>query len=170
MSSSSSLDTFRVQYTDKEYTSQVGNVTINPVNALNTSSTNTVSLFQRQNFELIFDLLSPDYQYLKMKIFHCDWNWIPSKLNDLEFLDDYNEFTIDNYIFSQSNFSEYVTYKTIIPKLKVSGNYIIYVYRDDSTAIPLFTRKFVVYENLTFIETNISRPNQPKYSLSLIHI
>ena len=164
VSSSSSLDTFKIQYTNKEYTSQVGNVTINPVETLNTSSKNIVPLVQRQNYELIFDLLSQDYQYLKMKIFHCDWNWIPSKLNDLEFLSEYNEFTIANYTFSQSNFSEYITYKTIIPKLKLSGNYIIYVYKDDSTAIPLFTRKFIVYENLTFIETNISRPNQPKYS------
>ena len=169
VSSSSSLNAFKLQYTDKEYTSQVGNVRINPVRTLNTSPLNTVPLntvplVQRQNHELIFDLLSPDYQYLKMKIFHCDWNWIPSKLNDLEFLADYNEFTIDNYTFSQSNFSEYVTYKTIIPKLKLSGNYIIFVYEDDSTAIPLFTRKFFVYENLTFIEANISIPNQPKYS------
>ena len=147
VSSSSSLDTFKIQYTDKEYTSQVGNVTINPVDASNTSPKNTVPLAQKRKYELIFDLLSPDYQYLKMKIFHCDWNWIPSKLNDLEFLADYNEFPIVNYTFSQSNFSEYVTYKAIIPKLKVSGNYIIYVYEDNSTAIPLFTRKFVVYEN-----------------------
>ena len=45
VSPSSSLDTFRIQYTDKEYTSQVGNVTINPVDALNTSTINTCLLY-----------------------------------------------------------------------------------------------------------------------------
>ena len=74
VSSSSSLDTFKIQYTDKEYTSQVGNVTITPVDASNTSPKNTVPLVQKRNHELAFDLLSPDYQYLKMKIFHCDWS------------------------------------------------------------------------------------------------
>ena len=164
LSSSSSLDIFKLQYTDKEYTSQVGNVSISPLAAFNTSTLNTVPIDQEQTYELIFDLLNTDYQYLKMKIFHCDWNWVPSKLNDLEFLSGYNEFTIVNYTFSQSNFSEYVTYKTVIPKLKVSGNYIICVYQDDSGTIPLFTRKFIVYENLTYIDADISKPNQPKYS------
>ena len=164
LSSSSNLDTFDIQYTDKEYTSQVGNVSINLVPTLNTTPLNTIPLDQRQTYEIIFDLLNTDYQYLKMKIFHCDWNWIPSKLNDLEFLSNYNEFTIVDYTFSQSNFSEYITYKTVIPKLKISGNYIICIYRDDSETIPLFTRKFIVYENLTHITANISKPSQPKYS------
>ena len=92
VSSSSSLDAFNVQYTDKEYTSQVGTVSIAPLEALNVTQLNAVPLAQRQTYELIFDLLNSDYQYLKMKIFHCDWNWIPSKLNDLEFLSEYNEF------------------------------------------------------------------------------
>jgi hypothetical protein len=164
VSSSSSLDAFNVQYTDKEYTSQVGTVSIAPLEALNVTQLNAVPLAQRQTYELIFDLLNSDYQYLKMKIFHCDWNWIPSKLNDLEFLSNYNEFTIADYAFSQSNFSEYVTYKTVIPKLKISGNYIICIYQDDQSAIPLFTRKFIVYENLTYIDANISTPKQPKNS------
>tara|TARA_E500000331_G_scaffold61529_1_gene56092 strand:- start:1056 stop:2252 length:1197 start_codon:yes stop_codon:yes gene_type:complete len=158
------LEAFEVQYTDKEYTSQVGTISIAPLEALNTAQLNAVPLAQGQSYELIFDLLNPDYQYLKMKIFHCDWNWIPSKLNDLEFLSKYNEFTIADYEFSQSNFSAYVTYKTVIPKLKISGNYIICIYKDDKSAIPLFTRKFIVYENLTYIDANISTSKQPKNS------
>ncbi|MDC1331464.1 DUF5103 domain-containing protein, partial [bacterium] len=145
VSSSSNLDTFKLEYTDKEYTSQVGNVSIAPLVALNAPQLNTISLAQGQAYELIFDLFNPDYQYLKMKIFHCDWNWVPSKMSDLEFLSNYNEFTIADYEFSQSNFSEYVTYKSVIPKLKISGNYIICIYQDDQSAIPLFTRKFIVY-------------------------
>jgi len=62
VSSSSSLDEFEIQYTDKEYTSQVGTVSIAPLVTLNSAQLNAVPLAQGQTYELIFDLLNPDYQ------------------------------------------------------------------------------------------------------------
>ena len=60
VSSSFTLDTFKLEYTDKEYTSQVGNVSIAPLVTLNAPQLNTISLAQGKAYELIFDLFNPD--------------------------------------------------------------------------------------------------------------
>ena len=152
-----------IEYTDKEYSQNIGNVRISQANTGLTFYENIFNLSQELAYELTFDLLEKDFKYLHMKIFNCTWDWKKSQLNNLEYLSDYNEFPINNYEFSQSRISEYVSYSTKLPSVRKSGNYILAVYADGTPEIPLFTRKFMVHENSVFIDANVSVSNGSQY-------
>jgi hypothetical protein len=107
---------------------------------------------------LNFDLLVDDFQYLSMKIFHCNSDWKRSLLRDLEFLEEYNEFPVREYQFSQTNYEAYTNYSIRIPSVTKSGNYVLVVYDEDINQI-LFARRFSVYEPIVQSEARIERPN-----------
>ena len=109
---------------------------------------------------LKFDLLESDFRYLSLKLIHCNADWTQSLLQDLEFLEIFNEFPIRAYDFSQTNYQDYTSYQIEIPAVKKTGNYRLAVYEEDNGQI-LFTRRFSVYENKVQINTQINRPNNP---------
>lgn len=111
---------------------------------------------------LRFDVLESDFRYLSMKIKHCNADWSQSALQDLEYLDVYNEFPIRNYQFSQTNYSDYTSYQIEIPRLKKSGNYLLQIY-DEDTNETLFARKLSIYDNQIPIQTTITRSENPAW-------
>lgn len=111
---------------------------------------------------LRFDLLESDFRYLSMKIKHCNADWTQSVLQDLEYLDVYNEFPIRNYQFSQTNYSDYTSYQIELPRLKKSGNYLLQIYDEDTDEV-LFSRKLSIYDNQIAIQTSIARSENPAW-------
>ncbi|MDE5662188.1 MAG: DUF5103 domain-containing protein, partial [Muribaculaceae bacterium] len=61
-----------------------------------------------------FDHLSEDREYFRYSLTHCTANWRPSGLVDSEFLDGFNEGTVDNYDFSRATTVHYVHYQSRI--------------------------------------------------------
>lgn len=57
-----------------------------------------------------FDILAEDRDYLRYSLTHCNAFWQPSGLVDSEFLDGFNEGTIDDYRFSRGTTVHYVNY------------------------------------------------------------
>ena len=102
-----------------------------------------------ESIQLIFDDLNADEHDYTYKIEHCDYNWNSSNLSDSEFVDGYAEERIRDYENSFNTLQPYTNYNVTIPnentKLKISGNYKIYVLNDDEEVA--FERKFVVYES-----------------------
>ena len=102
-----------------------------------------------ESIQLIFDYLNADEHDYTYKIEHCDYNWNSSNLSDSEFVDGYAEERIRDYENSFNTLQPYTNYNVTIPnentKLKISGNYKIYVLNDDEEVA--FERKFVVYES-----------------------
>ncbi|MGB5418897.1 type IX secretion system plug protein domain-containing protein [Algibacter sp.] len=104
-----------------------------------------------ETFYLEFDALvsdEPDFYY---KIEHFDYNWEPSVLVKPEFMLGVDNFRIQDYTNSFNTFQMYSHYSLAIPnqqtkRLKVSGNYIISIF--DSYGDLIFSRKFMVYENI----------------------
>ncbi len=84
--------------------------------------------------------------YFFAKIFHCDANWNISGLNDREFLYDFNEFNIDQYEFSSNRKIPYTHFTFQIPEVKIPGNYLLMVYKDNDPSNPSFLRRFFVYD------------------------
>lgn len=94
---------------------------------------------------------------------HCDQNWEASNLTTFDYLDGYEENTIDNYSFSFGTLQAYTHYSVNFPNdnidFKVSGNYVVKVWEDDNRDVPLIVKRFFVWEELASINAKVYRPN-----------
>lgn len=108
-----------------------------------------------------FDELGNEYHNYNFKIIHCNRDWEQSILNDFEFLDGYNEFFVENYELSLNTRTPYIHYTLDVPKQKVSGNYVLMVYRNQNQSDPVIFRRFVVYDNPVSILMDPKFPLDP---------
>jgi hypothetical protein len=102
--------------------------------------------FSSQNLMLEFDDLSEQFTHYTIKITHCQADWTKSGLANLDFLTEYNSFPILNYSFSADTFTPYIHYTVTLPVVKIPGNYVATIYRDDEH--PVFSKRFFVYQQL----------------------
>ena len=97
-----------------------------------------------------FDMLDDDRRYLRYEIIHCNSDWQPSALSYLEYLDGFNEGTIDDYEFSAATTVAYVHYRLLLPneqvQFKVSGNYVVRIYDENNPDETLIRARFCVSE------------------------
>lgn len=159
---SSSGTQSRVQTADQVYQQTIHSVQLYPNNGQQAASLApaTVSL-QSGRLLLTFDDLRPDYEQYQARLIHCDWNWQESKLTSLQFLYDYNEFPLTEYDFSQNTRIPYVHYRFEVPRVKIPGNYVLAVYRNNNPADVVLSRRFIVYENRVNISHQLSLPAGP---------
>ncbi|MBE9460777.1 DUF5103 domain-containing protein [Dyadobacter subterraneus] len=94
---------------------------------------------------LEFDDMTTNMTGLRAKIFSCNADWTKSNLNDIEFTYEYNDYPITTYEQSFSTKVPYTHYRFEVPKLKLSGNYVLMVYTDRGKKV-LLTRKFMIYD------------------------
>lgn len=109
---------------------------------------------------LDFDVLTADEEDFYYTITHYNYDWTPSVLMKSEYLDGFDNQRIRNYENSFNTYQIYSHYMLTIPneftkRLKVSGNYLLSVYDDDDKLV--FSRKFMIYEDLTNVGVNIKR-------------
>ena len=68
-----------------------------------------------QTFTLRFDELAEDANEFFYKVIHCDRNWKASKLDEIEYLEGFNNEEIQNYEFSTNTYIDYVHYSLTLP-------------------------------------------------------
>ena len=95
---------------------------------------------------LEFDDMTADYRGFRAKLIHCNADWNRSVLNDIEFTYEYNDYPITEFKQSFGTKVPFYHYRFQIPRLKVSGNYVLVVYSERQRRVVL-TRRFMVYEN-----------------------
>lgn len=105
-----------------------------------------IPLLGRARLLLEFDELYNDAVYYQAKIIHCNADWSQSGLSTLEYIQDYNEFNIDEYDYSFNTITPYVHYKFLVPKVKLPGNYVLAVYSEGNEEDIKLTRRFMVHE------------------------
>ncbi len=95
-----------------------------------------------------FDELAADRRYLRYQLIHCDRNWQPDQLVDSEFLDGFNEATVDDYRYSMATLVQYVHYTITIPdenmRITAPGNYLVRVYDESDPDDTLLQARFSV--------------------------
>lgn len=95
-----------------------------------------------------FDELSEDRRYMRYSLIHCDARWQPEGLVDSEFLDGFNEGTVNDYAFSEATLAHYVHYTITIPndqmRIMQSGNYLLRVYDESDPDVTLLQARFGV--------------------------
>ncbi|MFC6999258.1 type IX secretion system plug protein [Rufibacter roseus] len=137
-----------LQYNDVNYTSDVRSV------QLYTQSRNVgdvlapplLSMNQSNPLILEFDRMSAPRGRAVVKLHHCDINWKPSQLTSMQFVADFNEFFINEVEASTATKIPYWHYFFQVPRVKLSGNYLIEVSEEGGNL--LLSRRFVVFEEL----------------------
>ncbi|MCI4667219.1 MAG: DUF5103 domain-containing protein [Bacteroidia bacterium] len=110
-------------------------------------------LKRNQRLVLEFDELMPESQResdLFVDIISCDASWQESGILPIEFYEGFLKQRITNFQRSQFTKIPYVHYEYSFPRenefFKMSGNYLLKVYKDNDENKVLMTRRFVVAE------------------------
>lgn len=125
-----------------------------------------LSVHQSGQLAMEFDELGDRVYNYYFKIIHCNADWEKSALKGLDYVEDYNEFLINEYQLSMSTRVPYVHYYLNIPEVKTSGNYIVMVYRGGNPDDIVITRRFVAYETKIDIQAQIDRSSGVKERFS----
>jgi hypothetical protein len=152
----SALAQKELSFTDKTYEPQIKTVQLypdsnNPQDYLLPATT----LVTQQNLLLEFDDLQDNRNNYYAKLIHCNYDWTQSSLMDLDFMDVYNEFNINDYTFANATYSRYIHYRFKIPPVKLTGNYLLIVYRDDKSDL-ILSRRMMIYDT----QVGLTRDNQ----------
>ena len=114
-------------------------------------------LNERLNLE--FDALNGNEDDFYYTIQHCNFDWTPSRLVKSEYLQGFDNLRIVNYENSFNTYQLYSNYRLQIPnnqtRIKLSGNYVLKIFDDYGDLV--FSRKFMVYENLANVGVAIKR-------------
>ncbi len=122
-----------------------------------------MNLGDERGLMLSFDDLAEDARYYRFRLQHCDRFWRPSDLAEIEYLDGINDQLINEYTFSNQTHVDYVHYEVRFPgdgvQPKISGNYLITIYDENSDEVVL-VRKFMVVDKKVFASAELQRPSR----------
>jgi hypothetical protein len=106
-----------------------------------------IPIFQQIPLMLKFDEIFTDAaDYYHARVIHCKLNWTKSNLSELQYLNEYNEFSIDEFDFSIATKVPYTHFTFQLPRVKIPGNYLLVVYRDGNKEDIVISRRFIVYD------------------------
>jgi hypothetical protein len=126
----------------------------------NTAESQLPVLKLGEYLQLEFDALNGNEEDFYYVIEHYNYDWTPSVLSKIEYLDGFDNQRIRTYENSFNTLQIFSNYQLTIPneqtrKIKVSGNYMLKIYDDyDELA---FSRKFMVYESDANVGVSIKR-------------
>jgi hypothetical protein len=115
--------------------------------------------------KLSFDALNGEEEDYYYTITHYNFDWTPTDLSKSEYLDGFDDVRIDTYQNSINTLQIFSHYELIIPNrdtrgLKKSGNYLLSIFNRDGELV--FTRKFLVMENIATVAVEIKRARNLK--------
>ena len=114
-----------------------------PIVQLNAQST--------QQLMLEFDELGDEADYYEAKVFHCNHDWTISNELAINYLEDYNEFNLNDFELAANTRVNYSHFIFEVPHVKISGNYLLKIYREGDEDDLVITRRFVVYQQQTAV-------------------
>ncbi|WP_431156502.1 DUF5103 domain-containing protein [Winogradskyella poriferorum] len=115
---------------------------------------------------LEFDALNANEEDFYYVIEHFNYDWTPSVLAKAEYLRGLDNQRILEYYNSFNTYQVYSHYKLQIPNLQTrailkTGNYMISIFDDYGEL--MFSRKFMVYEDLVNVGVNVKRSRDVKF-------
>jgi hypothetical protein len=142
-----------MRFVDLAYEPQIRTIVIRPAyNDPQTYLEPAVTRLGDWNLLLEFDDLRDQRDTYYARIIHCNYDWTRSSLMDLDFLNDFNEFPINNFEFSVDTHIPYVHYWIPLPPVKLPGNYMVVVYRSTDKNDIILSKRFMVYDSRVTFE------------------
>ena len=127
-----------------------------------------IDLNTNEHITISFDEMTEEVSYLQYSLVHCNADWRPSALSDLEYLDGFNTNPIEEFDFSMATFAHYVHYSLTLPnedvQFKVSGNYVLLVYPENEPERVLLQVCFSVYENNILVAPSVTSRTDIDYN------
>ena len=131
----------------------------------NTNESQLPILKLSERLRLEFDVLNGDEADFYYTITHYNFDWTPSTLIKPEYLQGFDNVRITEYENSFNTYQIYSHFRLQIPneqtRLKMSGNYMINIYNEYEEL--MFSRKFMIYENIANVGVAIKRSRDVKY-------
>ncbi len=120
-----------------------------------------IALNSNEFIQLKFDDFHDEYTNYSYTIEHCDAEWNLSPISSMEYLNGFNKNFITDYRFSSNTNQNYVHYQLQFPNSDIqfllSGNYILKVFLSNDDSKPLFSKRFMVYDNIVQINHFLRR-------------
>jgi hypothetical protein len=140
------------------YTNQIKSLQINRAEEL--ISEPVIELNGDKLLEIHFDILNHSRGRYVYSIVHCDADWKKSNLTPIEYMDGFQEMTVDDFAQAFNTTTHYTRFRLLLPndniRFKVSGNYVLLVCEESSPDKPVCSARFMVYEPLTGIQATVS--------------
>lgn len=120
-------------------------------NSIDELSDPVYELNDNETLILRFDNLSTEIKDFHYSIYRCKKDWTESNMNEMDYLNGFQDNPIEYYKNSYNTMVPYVNYALEFPNENVqllkSGNYRIVVYPNGDPDNPIFTKNFYVTEN-----------------------
>ncbi len=140
-----------IQYDDVDYEKQVGLVWINFNRPL-------IRLSEGFNIQTSFDLFATEFENLQARLIHCNRDWTPSVLPEMDYLEGFNQLEPKSFTYSVNTQRPYIQYLLDVPCPKLTGNYVLAVHRRNDPSDLLFTRRFIVHSDEVELNGEIRTP------------
>ncbi len=115
-----------------------------------------------------FDELAEDSRFLRYRLVHCDSNWRPSEISEMDYIDGFNEGQIHSYELSENTLTHYVHYSLEFPNEDVttliSGNYLVEIYDEDDPETTLLQARFMISEDVARLSPGITSRTDYDYN------
>lgn len=136
-----------MEFSDRVYEETIRTVQLFPTGNIPFSKYRTpvAPLQGGPQLRLEFDDLKEDNEYYLLRIKYLTSEWEESYVNSIEYLQEYNEFRINDYELSLDTKVKYVHYGVDIPPVKIPGNYLAIVYREGNEEDIILSRRFIVF-------------------------
>jgi|TARA_R100000479_G_scaffold21607_1_gene8175 hypothetical protein len=119
-----------------------------------------------ERLQLSFDALNGEEEDFYYTITHHNFDWSESDLSKSEYLDGFDDVRIETYENSLNTLQIFSHYTLSIPnretrRITKSGNYLISIFDSDNN--PIFSRKFMVVEEIAGVSVEIKRSRDLQY-------
>ncbi len=108
---------------------------------------------------LEFDDLAYEPDRYAAEIIHCNADWTQSGLKPADYLQQFNEYNLNEYEYSINTRVPYIHFTFKLPRVSKSGNYILRVYRKQNEE-DILTRRFMVYDSQFTVGAAVVPPSQ----------
>jgi hypothetical protein len=140
----------KLSYVNTTYSPNIKTVQIAHFNNVQFVSANNpiIELGSTESLILSFDDINAEQALYQAKIIHMNKEWSnKSDLQALDYLNEYNQFSIRDFEYSFDTKLSYVHYSLVLPKVNLSGNYLLVVFRGNNEDDIILSERFMVFEN-----------------------
>lgn len=134
------------------------------------------SIDNQENWTLQFDDLSLQSTTYTLRIIHCQADWNPSNLSEIEYLEQFNDIPLRNTASSMGTKIPYQHFQIPLPKTRISGNFIAMIYANRNKKDTLITRRYSIYQpemtvagKMNFAKTNSLRNTHQALEINLLY-